>query len=132
MKRLFATLSAALLLTSCQTYDPAVAKAKLARIKQTIPICTIPAECEAKWEAAQLWVVRNAGYKIQLATSVLIETYNSVQPSTNLAVQVIKEPAGAGNYRFLAKAWCGNVFGCFPDPHDAVLDFNQTLNAVRL
>lgn len=125
------TLMAALLIAGCQTYDPAD-QAKLARIKQTIPICTIPAECEAKWEAAQLWVVRNAGYKIQLATSVLIETYNSTQSSTALAVQVVKEPAGGGNYRFLAKAWCANWIGCFPDPYDAMLDFNQTLNAVRL
>ena len=76
--------------------------------------------------------MKNAGYKIQTATSVLIETFNTTDSDVRLAAQITKEPQGGGKYRFIAKVWCvDNIFGCSPDRLDALLDFNRTLNAAR-
>ena len=77
---------------------------------KTIPICSGLADCKAKWEAAQLWVVHNAGYKIQTVTDVFIETY-STSPndfSGILAASVTKEPLGNGSYKILIEIFCAH------------------------
>lgn len=103
--------------------------AKQAEVNRTIPTCDSPATCNAKWEAAQLWVVHNAGWKIHTQSSVLIETYNPARSSTRIAARVTKEPLGGGKYQFLIHVWCDNVFGCNPDSWDAALDFNRKIAA---
>jgi hypothetical protein len=104
-----------------------------AEYANTIPTCsdTVAEQCEKMWEAAQVWVAQNAGYKIQIATSVLIETYNPVDYSTNLAVKVVKEATGSANYKFTVQVWCANLFGCRPNQHQAALDFNRKVNAAK-
>lgn len=101
-----------------------------ARFDQTIPICNDEKDCAAKWEAAQLWIIHNAGYKLQTTTSVLLETYNATGSSTSLAVRVTKEPLGGGKYKILVRTWCDNFLGCAPDSWGAALDFNQKISAV--
>lgn len=118
-------------LSGCAALQNPAAQAKRDEIQRTIPTCTSERECTAKWEAAQLWVVKNAGYKIQTATTVLIQTFNATRSSVYLAAQITKEPLGGGKYQFIANVWCDNIFGCRPDRMDALLDFNRTLNAVR-
>jgi hypothetical protein len=121
----------AIVLAGCATQvDPAV-QAKRDEIQRTIPTCVNEKECNAKWEMAQLWVVKNAGYKIQTATSVLIQTFNATGSRVQLAAEITKEPLGGGRYQFIAKVWCDNIFGCSPNRLDALLDFNRTLNAVQ-
>lgn len=83
------------------------------------------------WEMAQLWVVKNAGYKIQTATNVLIQTYNATGSRVELAATVTKEPLGQGRYKIVAQLWCDNIFVCRPDRLDALLDFNRTVSAVQ-
>lgn len=119
----FAIFIAALLLSGCAT--PPENLAKQSKIEQTRPTCNGATDCNAKWEAAQLWVVHNAGLKIQLNTNVIIETYNSTDMS--LAVRVTKEPLGGGRYKLVATVWCDNDFGCHSDPLDATLNFNSTI-----
>ena len=116
------------LLAGCAT-SPQV-QAKRATFQKTIPTCTKDIDCEVKWEAAQVWIVRNAGFKLQVATDTLLETYNPTDYSVNLGVRVIKEPLGGGNYRIVVSTYCANIFGCQPDTWDAALDFNRTINAV--
>lgn len=117
-------------LAGCATNNSPERQAKLAELQRTIPTCIGVADCNAKWEAAQLWVVKNAGWKIQTQSSVLIETYNATNNSTNIAVQVTKEPMGGGKYQILVKVWCANMFGCHPDSLDAALNFNRTIALV--
>lgn len=88
---------------------------KRQEIARTTPTCSNERECNAKWEMAQLWVVKNAAYKIQTATSVLIQTFNPGRSETRVAAQVTKEPTGGGAYRFVVRVWCDNMFGCL-DP----------------
>ncbi|MHB1174069.1 MAG: hypothetical protein ACYCZJ_02955 [Sulfuriferula sp.] len=124
-------LSATLIaLTGCATNQSPEMLAKQAEFNRTIPICTDEKDCNAKWEAAQLWVIHNAAFKIQTATNVLIETYNATDSTPSIAARVTKEPMGGGKYQFIVSVWCDNIFGCQPNSWDAALNFNRTVGAV--
>lgn len=94
-----------------------------------MPTCDGAADCAAKWEAAQLYVVKHAGMKIQNVTSVLIETFNPPQYGTDLAMRVTKEPMGGGSYRLVIDAWCNNMFGCGSPPRSVEADFARVIAA---
>ena len=124
-----AALAAAFTLSGCAAQMREAAAddaARRARIEETRPTCDGEKDCFAKWEAAQLWVVKHAGMKLQTTTSVLIETYNS---TGDLAMSVTKEPLGGGKYRIVAHATCANVFACSQAPVDAILNFNHDIAA---
>lgn len=123
-----ASMIASTVLFGCAT-SPAM-QAKQAEFRRTIPTCSGTEDCNAKWEAAQLWVVRNAGWKIQTQSTVLIETYNAVGSSPRIAVRVTKEPLAGEKYQFIVNVWCDNIFGCQPDSWDAALDFNRQISSV--
>lgn len=124
-------LSAGLLhlISACAVTPPAETQAKAALFRETVPVCIDQADCAAKWEAAQLWVVHNADYKLQTVTSVLLETYNSVDSSTGVAVRVTKEPVGDGKYQIKILAACANWIGCNKPPLDLMIDFNKKIAA---
>jgi hypothetical protein len=104
-------------------------QAKMDEINRTIPTCLGEKDCKAKWEMAQVWIVKNAGYKLQTATDVLLQTYSPVGSSTSIGVRALKEPAGDGRYKITVSVWCDNMFGCFPDAFAAAIDFNRTVGA---
>lgn len=102
-----------------------------ARVRDTIPTCSSDKECLNKWEAAQFWVSNNSGYKIQTATSAIIETYNATGGSVALAMKVLKEPLGNGQYRMVMSARCDNMFGCQVEPLQAIQNFNDYVNTIK-
>lgn len=119
--------TAALALAGCAA-DPA--RLELAReVDRTIPTCDGERDCAAKWDAAQLWVAKNAGYKIQTVTSVLIQTFNPGRADVYLAATITKEPLGGGRFRIIGSMWCDNPLGCSPDPLQALLRFNREVGA---
>ena len=122
-------IAASSLLTSCATTPSPALQAKQAEFNQTIPVCTDEKDCKAKWEAAQIWIVRNSGYKIQTATDVLLQTYNPTGGDPKIGVQAVKEPLGGGRYRIVVKVYCDNIFGCVPNSWDAAIDFNRVVGA---
>lgn len=126
---LTAIVATVTILTACAS--PAIRQEKLAALEASTPICSNQDECNAKWDAAQLWVVKNAGWKIQNQSSVLIETYNPSQNSPALAVRATKEPLGGGKFKIVVKTWCANMFGCTPDALDAALNFNKEISATK-
>lgn len=97
---------------------------------RTIPTCSSAEDCNAKWEAAQLWVVHNAAYKIQTVSNVMIETYNPTNASARIGARVTKEPVGGGKYKLVVSIWCDNIFGCVPDSLDTAIRFNKEIAAV--
>lgn len=129
---IFALMASMVFVSGCAVTPTPEDEAKWERVKSSIPSCSSDKECALKWDAAQLWVVKNAGYKIQTATNVIIETYNSVNSSTLLAVRVTKEPAGQGKYFINITVWCDNMFGCSRDKVDAILDFNSYVGKSNL
>lgn len=120
-----------LALTILSACASAPAPQTVAQFRSTIPTCSGPEDCRAKWEAAQIWVSRNAGMKIQTVTDVLIETYNPTGGDPSLGVRVVKEPLGGGAYRLVVTLWCDNLFGCVPDPWQKALEFNRAVGAVK-
>jgi hypothetical protein len=56
---------AAVMLSGCAT-GSSPELAKMDALNKSIPVCDGEVDCKAKWEAAQLWVVHNAAYKIQI------------------------------------------------------------------
>jgi len=127
-KVLFIAIScAAIICSGCATSKNA-AMVKRAQIAVTAPVCKAGQSCDVMWDAAQLWVVHNADYKIQMVTNVLIETYNPGRNSADIAARITKEPIGNDEYKIVASIWCNNLFGCIPNPLDAILDFNNTVN----
>lgn len=130
-KTTLAAILAAAMLAGCATTPDPKRQAVLDEINRTIPTCAGADDCNAKWEAAQLWVVHNAAYKIQTATSVLIETYNPSKSDPGIAARITKEPQGGGKYRLLVAVWCDNMFGCIPDAYHSALDFNRVVSAAK-
>lgn len=96
----------------------------------TAPVCHEEKQCAEMWDAAQLFVVHYAGMKLQTVTNVVIETFNSPDYKTDLAMRVTKEPIGGGAYRLTAEAWCGNFLGCMPNASVVVAAFNTQLKEI--
>lgn len=130
MKHLIVILLTSSLFGCASTPSPEQ-EMKKSEYLNTIPICDIKLDCTAKWEAAQLWVAKNAGYKIQTATNVVIETFNPTRDDTYLAAKITKEPIGSGKYKIVATLWCNNMFGCNPNKWDASVNFNKFVNQVN-
>lgn len=99
-----------------------------AEYERTVPTCSNETQCRVMWEAAQIWVVNNAGYRIQTATDVIIETYGPLGTSTDLAARITKEPIGQNNYRFPIVLGCANLFGCFPNALQSAVAFNTAVS----
>lgn len=96
-----------------------------------MPTCADAAECAQKWELAQLFVANNSGMKIQIATNVLIETYNPTNYRPVWGMRVTKEPVGAGHYLISATAVCGNMFGCGKSAHAFLTEFARYVNSMN-
>jgi hypothetical protein len=102
---------------------------------QNVPVCFTEYNCERKWAAARDWVNRNAGYKIQIYSDDLIETYNSTSSSTALHARVTKtllgDVGGSRVYAIGVTVGCDNIFGCSPKEKDSVLNFNKVVGAIN-
>lgn len=106
------------------------------RWAETMPICFDKIDCSTKWAAARNWVQGNAGYKIQIYSDDLIETYNSQQYDPKIAVSVSKNPLpfmvdGEQPYGISIRVSCGNIFGCIPTADEAIVGFNNSVAAAE-
>jgi hypothetical protein len=99
------------------------------QVAASIPTCKETKECEVKWAASRNWILANSGYKFQHLQADFMETYNSTDSSTSLAVRVLKEPQQDGSYKFMASVWCANWIGCVPDKWVALKHFNDFVTA---
>lgn len=127
--RVFIVFFAAIAVSGCVNTQER--RNQQAQFNATIPTCHSEKECEYKWSAARRWVINNAGMKLQHVENDFLETYNSGRNSAALAVRVVKEPISDG-YRIIVSTGCRNLFGCVPDSRESALDFNRTVNAVRV
>jgi hypothetical protein len=103
----------------------------LQRVSDTAPTCSTEKECTTKWDAAQYWVSSNAGYKIQTASSAVIETYNPTRRSREMAMKVLKEPLGEGKYALKITAFCNSAIGCKRRPEWVMQEFNDYINGLK-
>ena len=125
-------LITAFLLHGCTTIPTEQQQAQIAELQANTPKCIEEKECQRKWDAAQVWVSNNAGFRIQTASSAIIETYNSPEGSTDFAARVTKTPIGTGQYQFDLFVGCGNwLLGCKTSKYEIFRNFNNTINAVK-
>jgi len=73
--------------------------------------------CKLQWERAQLWLVQHSAWKLQMATDVVLQTYNPPAHDVTYGFQVTRTPAGSG-YVIALQLVCGNMYGCDPLPAD--------------
>ena len=81
--------------------------------------CSGEQECKTAWRRAQVWVVENAGYKLQTTTDAILETYNAPDFSTRLAMRVLREPGPNGLDRITLGLSCGKMPMCSQN-HDTL------------
>lgn len=124
-----------LFLAGCQSMtrqSNLVRQAEQSKIKDTIPICSSDKECQKKWDAAQVWVSKNADYKIQTSSSAIIETYDAPGGSRDLSMKVLKEPLGNDKYQMVISVQCANwILGCEKDTMQTMQTFNDYINEIK-
>lgn len=107
-----------------------ITQAQKEKWNETLPLCYSESDCDAKWSAARQWVQNNSGYKIQIYSDDLIETYNSQQYDPKIAVSVSKNPIGKSSdgeqvNAIVVRISCGNILGCVPTVDEAINSFNN-------
>ena len=117
-----------LALSGCASNQQRTAQREM--YNSTIPVCNKGEDCDNKWDAAQIWVSKNCGMKIQLVNDTIIETYNSSKNSTHLAASILREPIGNGKYKITIKTGCNNIFGCVPNALEAAISFNKYVSSM--
>ena len=114
-RRLLAAVAAAAAaaLMGCATRQPPSAADQTDAYEPLV--CVGPAQCQTAWRRAQLWLVDNSHWKIQIATEVVIETYNG-DPYTPFRHYVLtREPLGGDRERIKIASGCPNTYGCSTD-----------------
>jgi hypothetical protein len=92
----------------------------------TTPLtCSNSAQCDLWWQRAQTWVQSHSKYRIESATSSLIQTAGPDGGKRALAYQITRtaNPDGTATIGFAAH--CDGSMGCKPNPWEAGADFKE-------
>ena len=101
-------------------------------IDSKLPLrCPSKEQCDRWWRTAQVWVVKNAGFKIQVATDAILQTYNPTAGASSWAFQVTRAPDGATSEVFEIEARCGMYAACSPVYETVIADFKRAVLATR-
>ena len=127
MRPVSVILAVALFLSGCM-HRPLPYLSEEDRLQLLTPIeCSEPAECDLLWRKAQVWVATNAGFKIQVISSVIIETYSSSNDSFRWAARVIRRPISTSRSEIEVDFSCGAANLCRPDAERLTISFKQYL-----
>lgn len=123
----------AITIAGCATVTPQ----RQEKMSESMPVCYSDSDCKTKWAAARDWIQSNAGYKIQIYSDDLIETFNSAQADPKISVSATKKPVRKGvdgntTNIISVSVRCGNMFGCVPDSSDAVMSFNRYVSNAEI
>lgn len=126
-----ALVLASSVLVACASTPSQARQAKRAQYESTIPTCDGEADCAVKWESAQRWLARSAGFKNQALSGGLIDASNPGFSDGEIAARVSQEPLGGGKYKLVVTFSCSNGFGCAPNQWDAAINFNTAVGAAK-
>jgi hypothetical protein len=94
------------------------------------PECTTVPACGTMWQRAQIWLVDNSHWRIQMANDTLLQTYGPSDHSTDVAYTITRQPNGQNGYKIVMRAVCNNIYGCSPlSPVQRVIQFNNHLRS---
>ena len=71
-------------------------------------MCENDAQCQAMWRRSQVWIAENSGWKIQIATDAIIETYNPPEGSRKRFYRITRESVGGGREQIKIASGCRN------------------------
>lgn len=96
------------------------------------PHCRDREQCERWWRAAQVWIVKNSAFKIQIATDAFIETYQgpAIAPG-QWSFTAVRSPHLNGGDEILLQPYCASYRGCAPVLEVVMADFNRWVLGVR-
>lgn len=116
---------ACIALTACAAAPPPMSQEQQAQLQPVV--CETAARCAAMWQRAQLWVVNNAAYKMQISNDVVIQTFSARRSSVSSGVTITREPIGGQRQRINFQSACDNLFGCQPSGTELRMSFNRYL-----
>lgn len=85
-------------------------------------------ECGKLWRRAQIWVAENAGFKIQVATDAVIETYSAPAYSSKWAMRLVRIPREGAKEELQLTLSCGQVPLCGAPEERMLLRFKRDLS----
>jgi hypothetical protein len=77
-------------------------------------ICTVGADCDAKWSRAVAWIKTNSTLKVQAQTDTVVQTAGPVGLEPTPAFTVTKVARGDGRYEITFNGGCGSPSSCVP------------------
>lgn len=127
-------LVAVLLLSACAVprnpTPPAPSDADLIDSKVSLR-CMQKDQCDRWWRTAQVWVVKNSGYKVQFATDAILQTYNATSGNGDWAFQITRVPHFDSGEVFEIDASCGRNVACSPVYESVIADFKRAVLGTR-
>ena len=93
--------------------------------------CGSREQCERWWRTAQVWVVKNAGYRVQIATDAIVQTAGPDSGSSSWFFLATRAPHGDGGEAIEIEARCGSGASCAPAYETAIADFKRAVRGTR-
>jgi hypothetical protein len=117
--RHIATIALAMLMAvGCSVTNSKIKTALATAEAVDTPVTCDSAQCAEYWQRAQVWLGKHSQWKLQIATDIMLQTYNPTNDNPSYGFSVLSEPIGGGRYRITVSANCGNAFGCNPKVED--------------
>lgn len=110
-------------LSGCATTLTPEQKAEFEKYAAQQVTCTEGDDCDVKWGKARTWVLKYSGWKIEILTNSIIQTYGPYNDRVSAYV-INKVPIGNRRHKITIYVTCNNLFGCKPEPLIATALFN--------
>lgn len=103
--------------------------AKITKKAKLIASCMQGPDCDDKWARVRKWVQGKSAFPLIRDTDTLLLTDGPVSANVSLAyVVALDAPSADGKRSIRFRAWCGNMFVCFPSPGKTGDELKQLLN----
>jgi hypothetical protein len=121
-------------LTACvtRTAPPPIPPTAADVADAKLPVrCGSRDQCDRWWRTAQVWVVKNAGYRVQIATDAIVQTAGPDSGSSSWFFLATRAPHADGGEAIELEARCGSAATCSPAYETAVADFKRAVRGTR-
>ena len=84
---------------------------------QTPVTCVGRDECDRAWRKATAWIIERSGWKVQVATDSLLQTFGPGREAVTMAFTLTRKPLAEGWEELVLSPSC-NEYGspCWPYP----------------
>lgn len=129
MPKIFTAAVAAALLAGCAS-GPNLSASEIAELHEPLE-CEGKAACDLMWRRTQAWIAQNCGYKLQVSTDTVVETYNPTPYSRRWACRAVRDPMTETRDRINLIASCGPTPLCGRAPENVVAEFRRQMREAR-